>query len=84
MTGKLEEDMKRLEEKLCDIVKKENVILNKDMSKEVSFKVGGMADAFVVPENLNELCNIIKLLREEDIEYFGMGNGSNFIITDKG
>lgn len=25
MTGKLEEDMKRLEEKLCDIVKKENV-----------------------------------------------------------
>ena len=35
MTGKLEEDMKRLEEKLCDIVKKENVILNKDMSKEV-------------------------------------------------
>ena len=84
MTGKLEEDMKRLEEKLCDIVKKENVILNKDMSKEVSFKVGGMADAFVVPENLNELCNIIKLLREEDIEYFVMGNGSNFIITDKG
>ena len=83
MTGKLEEDMKRLEEKLCDIVKKENVILNKDMSKEVSFKVGGMADAFVVPENLNELCNIIKLLREEDIEYFVMGNGSNFIITDK-
>ena len=84
MTRKLEEGMKRLEEKLCDIVKKENVILNKDMSKEVSFKVGGMADAFVVPENLDELCNIIKLLREEDVEYFVMGNGSNFIITDKG
>lgn len=46
------------------------------------FEVGGMADAFVVPENLDELCKYQSFERR-DVEYFCHGvTDPNFIISD--
>lgn len=57
-------------------------ILEKEpMSKHTTYKVGGTT-TIVFPKNIEKLIQLIKLLKEEKIEYKILGNGSNVIFTD--
>lgn len=76
--------MELIVEKISQIIKKENIYCNKDMSKEVSFKAGGVAKVMVIPENIAQLESLIRVLKDSQVDYFIMGNGSNFFVTDKG
>lgn len=57
---------------------------NELMKNYTSFKIGGIADYFIMPENINQLKYIIDICNKYDINYFVMGNGSNILISDKG
>lgn len=57
---------------------------NKDMSKLVSFKLGGKARYFIEPENIDELKNILNYAKKQKIKYFILGNGTNTVFRDKG
>ena len=61
-----------------------NVLYNIPMKDHTSFKLGGTADIFIEPDNVSELIKAIKELREHDIPYYIMGNGSNLLVSDKG
>lgn len=52
------------------------------MSGHTSFKIGGPASVMVVPETVEDLCKILKLLK--DTKYTVMGNGSNLLVRDSG
>lgn len=49
-----------------------------------SFKIGGSADVLCEVSNAEELINIIKYAKKENIPYFLIGNGSNILASDKG
>lgn len=69
---------------LVKITNTKNIKLNEPMSKHTSFKVGGPADIMVLPENENELKNVLKLLNNHNFPYCIIGNGSNLLVRDKG
>ncbi len=53
------------------------------LSKHTTYKVGGVAKAFVYPRDTNALVSLLKILREDGIKYKIMGNGSNLLFSDK-
>ncbi|MBQ9997469.1 MAG: UDP-N-acetylmuramate dehydrogenase [Clostridia bacterium] len=52
------------------------------MCNHTSFKIGGPASVMVVPETVQDLCEILKSL--QDTKYTVMGNGSNLLVSDSG
>lgn len=69
---------------ISNIINKDNIHLNQPMSKHTTFKVGGVADILVEPENVNQLIEILSCAKEYNVPYFVMGNGSNLLVGDKG
>lgn len=66
---------------LQDLVQKqvqENILLK----NYTTYKVGGLANALVVPKTVEELIAVLKYVREKKIKYKLLGNGSNVIFND--
>lgn len=66
------------------IVKKENIRYNEEMKNHTTMKVGGACDCLVMPESIEEIENIIKYAKENNITYYIIGNGSNLLVLDEG
>lgn len=60
------------------------ILPNEPMSKYTTWKIGGPADAMIVPENTRQLSELIRLLHEEQIPWMVVGKGSNMLVSDKG
>jgi len=58
--------------------------LNEPMKLHTTFKIGGNADLFVVPENENQAVSAINACRELSVPYTVIGNGSNLLVKDGG
>jgi len=69
---------------LLNIIDKNNIKIDEPMSKHISFKVGGPADILVKPKTEEELFEIVKLIKKENIPYLIIGNGSNLLVKDGG
>lgn len=67
-----------------DVVGENNVISNELMSAHTTFKVGGPAKYYVVPENVEQIRKCIELAKEYKTEYTVIGNGSNLLVSDSG
>jgi len=72
------------EKKLFGIIDKEKVLLNEPMSKHTTFRIGGPADYFVVPTEVEEIKALLLLCEEVGMPYYVIGNGSNLLVSDKG
>lgn len=71
-------------ERLQKLLGEDMVLVNEPMSSHTTFRIGGPADYFVMPENAEELAEILKICKEENVPYFILGNGSNLLVGDKG
>ena len=60
------------------------VLQNEPMREHTTFRIGGPADYFVMPETTEELAEVLKLCKEEKMPYFILGNGSNLLVGDQG
>lgn len=60
------------------------VRINEPMKAHTSFKVGGPADWFVMPETKEELFAVLDICRRADLPWYMLGNGSNLLISDSG
>ena len=72
---------------LLDILGEENkgnIMVDEPMKKHISFRVGGPADILVKPNTEEQIRDIIKLLKEENVPYIVIGNGSNLLVKDGG
>lgn len=69
---------------LQKIFQKEKILINEPMKKHTSFKIGGTADFFVNIQNLEELESLLKFVKDENIPFYIIGNGSNLLVTDNG
>ncbi len=54
------------------------------MKNHTSWEVGGPADYFVCPANVEELALIVKYSRDHDLPLFVFGNGTNLLVQDGG
>ena len=74
----------KLRERLAGILGEERVLTDEAMSRHTTFRIGGPADIFTIPSNERELQEILKACREENEEFFILGNGSNLLVGDRG
>lgn len=47
-----------------------------------TFKIGGTCRYLISPNSINDLVEILKILRENGIKFFVLGNGSNVVLND--
>lgn len=73
-----------LNNKFIEVLGEQNLKVNVSMKEHTSFKVGGPADIFVTPRSYEEVREIIRISKENNIPYFIFGNGSNLIVKDGG
>ena len=57
---------------------------NEPLFKYTSLKVGGPADIFCIPNNIEELIKIISISQAFKIPFWVIGSGTNLLILDKG
>ncbi len=60
------------------------VLANEPMSRHTSFRIGGPADALVVPEDREDLVNLLEVLSELQVPFYVMGAGTNLLVRDEG
>lgn len=72
--------------RICEYVKNEGIsyIENEPMALHTTFKIGGPARLAVFPKNENEISDVIKKCKEENVRYMVVGNGSNLLVADDG
>lgn len=71
-------------EKLTAIVGKDRVLTDEPMSEHTTFKIGGNAKILVQISSEDEIVEIIRLLRDNNVDYYIIGNGSNLLVSDNG
>lgn len=70
--------------KFISALGKERVIFDEPMSKHTTFRIGGPADIFAMPETYEQIGGILKLCKAENLPFFVLGNGSNLLVSDQG
>ena len=76
--------MTELKKLFEDIFPEDCIRENEPMSSHTSFRIGGPADIFIVPDSEEHLKEGIMLCREQGIPYTVLGSGSNVLVGDKG
>lgn len=59
------------------------ILVDEPMKKHTTFRIGGPADVYVEPA-MSEVVNLINLLRNQQIPFMVIGNGSNLLVSDEG
>lgn len=72
------------DEKLENFLDKSQILKDEPMKKHTSFKIGGIADYFILINTKEQLIELLKLCKEYNKKYFIIGNGTNLLVTDKG
>ncbi len=60
------------------------ILYNEEMKNHTTFKIGGPVDAMIIPTNEEEIIDAVRFLRENNIDFTIMGNGSNILVKDGG
>lgn len=61
-----------------------NVKFGEPMSRHTSLRVGGPAEVFVTPENVEDLETLVKWSWDRGLSYVIIGKGTNLLVKDKG
>lgn len=59
------------------------VLKDVPLSKNTTYKVGGIARAFVYPKNIDCLVELLKILKSHNVKFKVLGNGSNVLFSDR-
>ena len=73
-----------LEWRLRAIVGEENVLEDEPMSEHTTFKVGGPADLYVIPESFDEVRDVLLACDEAGVNRFVLGRGSDLLVSYEG
>lgn len=73
-----------IRQKFCDLLGEDRVLFREPMSRHTTFRIGGPAEIFLMPESFEQIRDILLLCRQEQLPYFVLGNGSNLLVSDSG
>lgn len=77
----MNEDIKQ---KFCRELGEEQVLFEEPMKRHTTFRIGGPAEVFVMPKTIEQVKTAVRICREEDLDWFVLGNGSNLLVSDQG
>lgn len=60
------------------------VRINEPMKRHTSFRAGGNAEWFCIPETAEELKAVLAACKKADMPWYVVGNGSNLLVSDEG
>lgn len=60
------------------------VRINEPMKRHTSFRAGGSAEWFCIPETAEELRAVLSACEKNNIPWYILGNGSNLLVSDQG
>jgi UDP-N-acetylmuramate dehydrogenase len=69
---------------LSKIYEESQIQLDAKMSEHIHFKVGGLVDILLTPNNVQQLKETITICKENEIPFYVIGNGSNILVKDGG
>ncbi len=69
---------------LLNIVPGDRIKCNEPMKLHTTFRAGGPADFFAVPETKEEVRGLVRLCEDAGMPYYIIGNGSNLLVSDRG
>lgn len=69
---------------LREVMPEEQIFTDEPMARHTTFRIGGNADVFVLPASVEELLQILKLVKQYDVPLTVLGNGSNVLVRDGG
>lgn len=76
--------IKELDKQLNDLLGADNIKKEEPMKEHTTFRIGGPADYFVVPNTKELLVKTLDLCRDWKVPVYVTGNGSNLLVGDKG
>ena len=59
------------------------ILAEEPMKSHTTFKIGGPADIYIEPDYAT-IIPLISFLKERDVKFIVIGNGSNLLVSDKG
>ncbi len=75
-------------QKIAELLRKaagtECVTEQESMKQHTTFRIGGPADVFVVPDSVEKTAAVIRICREQGVPFYILGNGSNLLVSDEG
>ena len=69
---------------LENVLGSDNVMLDEPMSKHTTFKIGGPADVYVTPQNIEDLARIHRVCEDTYTPMRILGKGSDLLVADAG
>ena len=60
------------------------ILIHEPMSMHTTFRIGGPADYFLLPQSPDEVQKIIEICSQNGTPWFVVGNGSNLLVSDQG
>src|SRR4030042_2443397 len=60
------------------------ILLGERMSEHTWFRIGGTADYYLYPKDLEDLSSVVDFCQRENMSRFVIGNGSNLLVADEG
>lgn len=60
------------------------VLFNEPMKNHTTFRIGGPCEVLVEPETEEQILNVLNLIKENNLRYMVIGNGSNLLVKDIG
>lgn len=73
-----------MKDKLEKVITQGTILEMEPMKKHTSFSIGGPAQYFVEPGSIHEIEEVCKLVQQEKVPSFVLGNGSNLLVSDEG
>lgn len=71
---------------VIELIKENDIgkyIENASLSNYTTYKVGGIASIVVYPKNVKKLIKLLKYIKQNNIKYKILGNGSNTLFSSK-
>ena len=65
-------------------ISNENIKFNEPMKNHTSFKIGGPAECFIKITTIEQLKELLKFVKDNNINLSIIGNGSNILVSDSG
>lgn len=75
---------KELIDDLKNILAADDIKINEPMKNHTYFKIGGNVDLLLIPANVDQLLEAVKLLQKHGEKPIVIGNGTNLLVSDKG
>jgi len=76
--------MKEIIKRIQSIISEDRVYKNEPLKEHTYFKIGGPARILVKVNSIDEIKKVIQLCKDESVQYYVIGNGSNILVPDEG